>query len=160
VATVLIALVVPLAGCSGGSGDEGGGRSSATTAAPAGSDAATTTVDTTFSGEGSDTFCQQIRTYAESQRRLGGAANADVRAVYSDAARAVNESAAIAPSEIKRDVEVVAEAFTTLVRELEAVNYEITRIPPAVALRFMSAELQSATTRVEAYARNVCGAGG
>ena len=72
----------------------------------------------------------------------------------------VAESATIAPAEIKRDVEVVADAFTTLVRELEAVNYDITRIPPAVALRFMSAELESASTRVEAYARNVCGATG
>ncbi len=153
-------MTLPLAACSGGSDDDGADRSSVTTAAAAGGDAAATTVDTRFSGEGSDAFCQQIRAYAEGQRRLGGGANVDVRAVYSDAARAVSESAVIAPSEIKRDVEVVAEAFTTLVRELEAVNYEITRIPPAAALRFMSPELESATTRVEAYARNVCGAGG
>ena len=161
-AIVLVALALPLAACSGSDdGDDGGDRSSDTTAAAA-SDlpAGSTTVDTTFSGAGSDAFCRQIRTYAEGSRRLGEAANASVRTVFSDAARAVNESIALAPAEIKRDIEIVAEAFTTLVRELETVNYDFTRLPPAVALRFMSPELQSASTRVEAYARNVCGVAG
>ena len=152
-------MALPLGACSGGSDGDSESGSAPTTAA-AGGAGATATVDTRFTGEGSDAFCRQFRAYAESSRRLAQGGNLDVRTIYSDAARAVNESVGIAPPEIRRDVQVVAEAFTALVRELEAVNYEIQRVPPAAVLRFMSEELNTSTERVEAYARNVCGLGG
>lgn len=144
-------MALTLGACSGGS-DDGGDRSSPTTAR----DAAPTTVDTTFSGQGSEQFCSQIRAYADGTRQLSEAQAFDVRLIYTEAARAVSESAAIAPPEIRRDVEVVAEAFSTLVTELEAVNYDFERLPAPVALRFMSEELTTATARVEAYSRSVC----
>lgn len=144
-----------LTACSGGDSGNGGESASATTA-PARDGGASTTVDTTFSGEGSEAFCRQFRAYAESSRRLAQGGNLDVRTIYSEAARAVNESVGIAPPEIRGDVQVVAQAFSALVRELEAVNYDIQRVPPAVVLRFMSEELSTSTERVEAYSRSVC----
>ncbi|HVL26823.1 MAG TPA: hypothetical protein VM390_01655 [Acidimicrobiales bacterium] len=146
-----VVLVAGLAACGGGSGSED--RSSATTAP--GRDAPTT-VDTRFTGEGSAEFCRDILTYSERFRRLGEAASPDARTAYTEAARAVNASVGSAPPEIRRDVELVAGAFTDLVRELEAVDYQFPRLPPAVVTRFMSAELQSASTRVEAYIRTFC----
>jgi len=153
---VALILVVGLAlgACSGGSDGDSDGQSPTRAAAGPG---ATTTVDTRFTGEGGESFCRQFRDYAESSRRLAQGGNLDIRTIYADAARAVNESVGIAPAEIRRDVRVVAEAFTALVRELEAVNFDIQRVPPAVVLRFMSEELSTASERVEAYARNVCG---
>ncbi|MFP5317860.1 MAG: hypothetical protein ACLGI2_06135 [Acidimicrobiia bacterium] len=149
-------MALPLAACGGGSSGDDSEGATATTAAAAGGGEATTTVGTTFTGEGSDAFCRQFRAYADSSRRLAEGGNLDVRTIYSEAARAVSESVAIAPPEIRRDVEVVADAFVALVRELEAVNYEIRRVPSAVVLRFMSEELTTATERVEAYSRSVC----
>jgi hypothetical protein len=125
----------------------------ATTAAPV----ATTTVDTTFTGRGSEEYCKLSSSYKRAADQLSPTNDAQVRQFMQDAARDIKAAVAVAPSEIKADVEKVATSFDALVNGLVSVNFDYTRLPPELIATFMSEDLRRASTRVTAYARDVCG---
>jgi len=152
------------AGCSSGGSSGGGGAASGaadqgptTTVASAGS-AATQPVDTTFTGKGSGEYCKLAKTYADAQSKLGPTnTTPDLRQLFQDAARDIKAAVAVAPAEIKNDVQVVADGFNALVTSLASVNYDFTRLTPDLIARFQSKEFMDASTRVAAYSRTVCG---
>ena len=159
-----VLLALSLVACSGGS-DSGDGRTAAAASDTTGADDgaaggagrdAPTTVDTTFTGQGSADFCQKYRTYAEGFNRLGEGSTPALRALYANAAQAAKEAVDVAPDEIRADARVVADIFSSLVTALEGVNYDFTRLPQEFVAKFMSTELETASTRLEAYGRNVC----
>lgn len=155
-AACALALLV-MAGCSGGDDDE---SASDTTAPPAAAGPTTTVrpVDTSFTGQNSTQFCTLARTYTE---RFGGvSANptpAQLRTLTREGQTAITQAVNAAPAEIKTDVEVISRGFNTLVTELEKVNYEAARLPPAAFGALSAPEFTQSTTRFQSYIRTVCG---
>ncbi len=149
-----IALV--LAGCSGGDDD-----AAAPTTSAAAATAPTTTarpVDTSFTGQNSAQFCGLARTYNERFTTVNpNATPAQLRILAREGQTAITQAVNSAPAEIKRDVEVIANTFGTLLTELERVNFEIARLPPAALQSLQAPEFQQSTTRFQAYIRTVCG---
>ena len=148
------------------SGDDGGGKGAGATAAASTTVATAANtppqpVDTAFTGAGSAEYCKLARTYADAQGKLNPSnTTPDLRQLFRDAARDIKAAVAVAPAEIKGDVQIVADGFNALVSALEPVNYDFTRLTPDLIARFMSADFTAASTRVAAYSRNVCGVSG
>ena len=155
-----LALLV-LAGCSGG--DDDTATSAPSTTAPAAAGGPTTslrTVDTNFTGQGSAEFCNLARTYTERSNQLGpNATPAQLRTVAREGQTAINQALNAAPAEIKNDVQIIATAFGGLLTDLEAANYEVTRVAPASFARLQAPEFATASQRFQAYVRNVCKVG-
>lgn len=153
-AAFAIASVV-LTGCSGGDDDEAAPTTSAQAGGP------TTTmrpVDTSFTGQNSAEFCTLARTYNERFTSVGSNPSpAQLRTVTREGQTAITQAVNAAPAEIKPDVEVLARTFTGLLTELERVNFEVARLPPAALQSLQAPEFQASTTRFQAYIRTVCG---
>lgn len=147
-----LALVV-LAGCSN--------RDSKPSATPTTAAGPTTTlrpVDTSFTGANSAQFCALAKTYIDRSSNLGtGATAAQLRVASQDARTAISQAAAIAPAEIKSDAQTVSNAFVTLFNELERANFDPAKVSPAALAPLQTPELSTATTRFQAYLRQVCG---
>ncbi|MGH3907494.1 MAG: hypothetical protein ACRDTE_25455 [Pseudonocardiaceae bacterium] len=150
-----VALLV-LAACSGGDDDN---DASPTTVAPAAG--ATTTVrpvDTSFTGQNSAEFCALARTYNDRFTDVNANATpAELRTVAREGRDAITAATGSAPVEIKPDVEVIARTFSNLLTELERVNFEAQRLPPAALESLSAPEFQQSTQRFQAYIRTVCG---
>lgn len=160
-----VAVVAVTLGACGGNGNisDATRNQSTTTARPstAVGGAGSQTVDTKFTGTGSTEYCRLARSYSDAQSKLNPTnVSPDLRQLFQDAARDIRLAVAVAPAEINNDVQVVADGFSALVAALAPVNYDFTRLTPDLIARFMSAEFTAASTRVAAYARNVCGVGG
>ena len=115
--------------------------------------------DTDFSGDGSGEFCDLARQYEEDFEDTGNASTAgEVKKEYEELTVAIDELSDEAPDEIKADVEVVDEAFTTYYETLEKYDFDFTKIPKAETekLDLDSTEIESASNRVEAYFEKVC----
>lgn len=153
-----VALLV-LAGCRG----DGDGDAAPTTSAPPGTAAGgpTTTarpVDSSFTGQNSAQFCALARTYNERFTKVGtNPSAAELRTVAREGQTAITQAVSTAPAEIKADVQVLATTFGGLLSELEKVDFEAARLPPAAFTELSSLEFQTATTRFQAYIRTVCG---
>ena len=148
-----VALVV-MTGCSGGDDND-----AASTTAPAAPGPSTTLrpVDTSFTGQDSAQFCALARTFSDRFATVGANATpAQLRTVAREGEAAINQAVSAAPAEIKKDVEGIASGFTTFLRELEKVNFEATRLPPAAVQSLSAPEFQQSTTRFQAYFRSVC----
>ena len=152
----LLFVAVMLTACGGG---KSGGSASPTTAGTGVSSGTpgTQPVDTRFSGEGSADYCKLARSYQEASSKVGQGASADLRQLFQDAARDIQAAVAVAPTEIKPDVTLVAQGFSALVTALNNANYDFTKLAPDLIVRFQSQEFMAASTRVGAYAKNVCG---
>lgn len=151
-----------MAGCSSSSG---GDKAASTTAPPSSVASGPTTtvrpVDTSFSGANSALFCGLARTYNE--RFSKASANptpAELRTVSREGQTAITQAVNAAPPEIKKDVEVIAAAFGSLLVELEKVNFEAAQLTPSALGSLSTPEFGQATTRFQAYVRNVCGVAG
>ncbi|MDQ3642495.1 MAG: hypothetical protein M3450_13770 [Actinomycetota bacterium] len=156
-----IALVF-LTSCNGGDDD----KAAPATSAPAGatSTGPTTTVrpvDTSFTGQNSAQFCALARTYNERFTSVGANPTpAQLRTLSREGQTAITQAVSAAPAEIKRDVEVIANTFNVFLGELEKVNFEVARVPPAALQSLSAPEFQQSTTRFQAYTRTVCGVTG
>lgn len=152
-----LALVL-LSACSGG--DDDGKDAAPTTSAPAVTAAPGATTTPTFTGQNSSQFCGLARTYNERFTSVGANATpAQLRTVAREGQTAITEAVRTAPAEIKPDVEVVARTFTTLLAELEKVNFEITRLPPTALQALSAPDFQASTQRFQTYLRDVCKVG-
>lgn len=150
--------IVVIGACSGG--DDGGDAASNTTSPTVASGPTTTVrpVDTSFTGQNSTQFCTLARTYSERFSRFSGNPTpSELRTLTREGQQAINQAVNAAPAEIKRDVEIISGGFTTLVAELEKVNFEAARLPPAAFASLSAPEFAQATTRFQSYSRTVCG---
>ena len=154
-----VLLLVALTACSGDDDDD---DASTTTAAPADTAATTTSrpVNTSFTGQDSTQFCNLSRTYSDRFSAVSSNPTpAQLRTVSREGQAAITQASSAAPAEIKPDVEVLARTFTNLIAELEKVNYEVTRLPPAALQSLQAPEFAQSTTRFQAYIKQVCGIG-
>jgi hypothetical protein len=84
---------------------------------------------------------------------------AQLRTLAREGQTAITQAVNAAPTEIKPDVQVIANTFGGLLTELEKVNFEATRMPPSAFNSLSSPEFTASTTRFQAYIRTVCTAG-
>ena len=155
-----VALLV-MTGCSGG-GDEDDAASN-TTAPPASAGPTTTVLstNTSFTGQNSAQFCGLARTFNERFGRVSSTPTAaELRTLTREGQTAITQAVNAAPAEIKRDVELIATSFGGLLTELEKVNFEAARLPPAALQSLSAPEFTQAATRFQAYLRSVCGVTG
>lgn len=153
VTTVLLTLL--LAAC-GGDSDDAGPAAVTTTTTTAGT-ATPGSIDTNFTGQGSEQFCGLARSYRERLDRLGTTDPTQLRGLANEAQTAIKEAQVAAPPEIKGDVQVVAAASLAFFEQLGRVNYDLTKMPPDAAAVFQRPEVQASTQRVGAYTEKVCG---
>jgi hypothetical protein len=148
-----------LASCSGGSSTGEQAEAPATTRLSDAQTAGTGPTGTAFTGTGSGDYCRLARAYATSAEQFTAPTNAaELRQAFADASRDINAAAAVAPPEIKPDVQVVAAGLSAIIAGMEAADYDLTRLattPPSLPPNF-----EAASARLESYARDVCRLGG
>ena len=151
-------VLILLTACSGDDDDK---DAAPTTSAPAVTAAPGSTTAPTFTGQNSAQFCGLARTYNERFTSVGANPTpAQLRTVAREGQTAISQAVTTAPGEIKADVEVLARTFTTLLGELEKVNFEIQRLPPAALQSLSAPDFQASTQRFQIYLRDVCKVGG
>ena len=140
-----------MAGCSGDDNDSD-------TASPAAGPTTTVRpVDTSFTGQNSEQFCNLARTYNERFGRVSANPSAaELRTLSREGQTAITQAVGSAPAEIKRDVEIIAAAFNGLLAEMEKVNFEVTRLPQTAFSGLSTPEFTQSTLRFQSYTRNVC----
>jgi hypothetical protein len=156
---VALALVAVAAGCGGGGSSTKAAPRASTTATTA-----TTVVPTSafsFSGADSARFCEFTRTYYDRFAKLlvgltGRADKGELRRVVEELTGATREAVAVAPAEIKADMQTVADAATEVVAALDRADFDSSKVPPDVAARLQAPEVKVARDRVDAYVRKVC----
>lgn len=155
-----VALLV-MAGCSGGDDKDAATGTTAPAATTGGPTTTIRPVNTSFTGQNSAQFCTLAKTYNERFSKVSANPTpAELRTVTREGQTAITQAVNAAPPEIKKDVEVISAAFTTLLAELEKVNFEAARLPPAALGSLSAPEFAQSTTRFQAYIRNVCGVTG
>jgi len=144
-------LTVLLAAC-GGDSDEA--EPSSTTAAGS---ATPGSVDTNFSGKGSEKFCSLARGYRDRLGQLGTTDPAQLKALVQEAESSIKDLVPAAPSEIKGDVQVLASGASAFFQQLARVNYDITKLSADAISSLQKPEFQASTQRLGAYTEKVCG---
>ena len=154
-AVAALGAVLVLAACSSGSRGRPA-KGPTTTAAAGGGTVATGPPGTSFTGAGSSEYCRLSRDYAASAKQFAVPTNAaELRQVFEDAAKDIKAVLAVAPPEIKADVQTVANGLASIMTVMEAAQYDENRFaatPPSLPPNF-----DAASTRIDAYTRNVCG---
>jgi hypothetical protein len=154
-----LAAVVVAAAVVGGCGGSGSKSSKSSKTLPTQSTATGATTAPTFSGAGSARFCELVRTYRDRLAGLTGPSStpAQRRQFGQELGPAIRQAVAVAPAEIKADVTLVAGAATDYLAALEKAGYDFGKVPPDALERFQAPDVMAASSRLEAYSRNVCG---
>jgi hypothetical protein len=148
VVSVGLAAVVGLTGCGGGSDKKAAPTSTlpTVTTTPVGNDQASTP------------FCQLAKTYTEKFAALLPSANDPVklRAATTDAEAAIRQAKATAPTEIKADVNVVANTAGDALAALQKKNFVLADAPEAVT-KLQEPAFQTAFDNLTKFTRAHCG---
>ena len=122
------------------------------------------TVDTDFTGEGSEEVCSYARDLEQSGVLSGGTdLNKEEFAKFEDV---LNNFEDKAPSEIKGDVQTFQKTIAALKSIYEKYDYDATKLAGAatsdpevakVVASMSDPEFESASTRLDAYFEQVCG---
>ena len=122
----------------------------------------TTTIPTTTSttlpgGE----FCEVIRSFTQKLLGVGPVLGDPERlaTLLRETGPVIDQVEATAPADIAPDVRLLAATSRQLLAELEAVDFEYTRLQPGTVERIQTPESQAAAIRLQGYIRDVCGVG-
>lgn len=115
-------------------------------AAPAGSD-----------DPDDERFCTLARTYVESMNRTAPEDAQGFGKGLREARSIILEMQEVAPPEIVDDVLRVTGVLTVVVPALEAVDFDLRRVPPEVLRLLQDPEFQTSATRLQAYTEDACG---
>jgi len=166
---VLLGLALVAAGCGGG-----GSKSSApeaTTTVEETTPAATTEAESTEDAEEAETpdlssfaTSENCRRFAEAASELSQAFTGTGSADIEQTAEFFSEFASQAPSDIRADFEVLADAYAKIADALEGVDTSSGEVPSAEALQKLQelsteldqAELAKAGTNITAWVQNNC----
>jgi hypothetical protein len=143
---------------------------SATSARGAATSAAGSTapVDTNFSGKGSKAFCDLARQYADQAQKQASAANNPngLKDTFTQLDQIMPKLQSTAPSEIKADVQTVADEFKKVEAIFKQYDWDFTKLVTAAQkdptlLQSMQFEndpnFAAAGQRLDAYGKKVCG---
>jgi len=149
----VVAVLVVLSGCNGGDDFPSLEASTTTTVAPAPAGPATSV----RSGTG-NAFCDFLDTYNERFGRFNAGLTDpnQLRTVMSEAAAAIREAEATAPAEVKADLTTMRMAFESLIRALEQVGFDFSRLRLDTLAVLQNPEFVQASLRMEAYTRQNC----
>jgi len=148
-------LTLLLAGCGGDSDDAepAAGPTTTTTAAAA----TPGSIDTNFTGQGGERFCEVARTVQQRLAKLPQANPTELRSLATETEAAIRELQAVVPPEIKGDAQVVFGASIAFFQELARVDYDATKLTPEALAVTQRPEVQASGQRLEAYSQKVCG---
>ncbi|MGI9023649.1 MAG: hypothetical protein ACR2HV_10575 [Acidimicrobiales bacterium] len=116
----------------------------------------------TPAADGTDEFCARIAASLKEGFGLG-AANATspeaMRQAFEGSRARSEDTVAVAPAEIRPDLQVLAAAVAKVSDALAAANYDISAVGPEAGIieTFGSPEVQQAATRTVAYVKEHCG---
>ena len=155
---VLVVLLLVAAACGGGDAEP----AATSTAAPAGGGGTATTVAPTTTvaapaGNPSDDFCEFIVGYSEdADFNPIGLNPEELENLFTTNVDAINEAVQLAPSEIKTDVEMFADAYSGFVGLLAEYDFNFLALSDAALddprmTALDDPELQAAGDRIEAY---------
>ncbi|MEA2704198.1 MAG: hypothetical protein QOD63_2143 [Actinomycetota bacterium] len=148
---VLIGILAALALVTCGGSDKK--ASTTTTVSPL---TTTQSIDTNFTGAGSAEFCDLAKTLNTNISSAAGGSTAQLKANLEKADAAIHKAVDAAPAEIKPDVKVIADSFTSAVTAIAGVNYDLTKVPPAALATFQTPEFSNSAARLQAYMTDVC----
>ena len=170
------AFTVSLAACGGDDGDSSApDEGSDSTEAPAasseapdssegGDDSAATTAAPDFSGEGGSEFCTQAQHYEQelADQSIDPTDPESVRDSYAATLEALETMRENAPDEIRADVVILTDTFAAFVDLVGEDGFDMTKLqenPEAMAAleSLNTQEFLDASTRIAAYASEVCG---
>ena len=123
-------------------------------------------VDTNFTGAGSAAFCGLARDLDKSGGLSGGLDSGDpntLKAQYTKFLGIIKDITAKAPSEIKGDFQISLKAFAAVGDAYAKYDWDIKKLSAAMATdtslatTLTSSDMDSATTRIDAYLAKVCG---
>lgn len=118
------------------------------------------TLDTSFSGPGDERFCGLARSYIEQfSRRAGPGETRAFGEALAEARTIVLEMQDVAPAEIVADVLKLTDVLGFVVPALEAVEFDLSRVPPDALLQLQDPDFQASAARLQAYTETVCDAG-
>ena len=176
-AVLSLALIGALAACGGGSSSSsskttskgttaGNSGSNGSTGATDASSEASITIDTTFTGKGSEAVCNYAKDL-QSVDLTGDPTKApDLKATFTKIEDVLNNIKDKAPDEIKADVTTMFAGYQKLIDLYKKYDYDTAKMvdaaskDPDIAAQFASidsAEIAAASARVSAYFSNVCG---
>lgn len=136
--------------------------SSSTTGSPATSPPATgnmpgVSTDTSLSSPGDQRFCVLARSYIEqfSRRAAPGETRAFGEALQ-EAQSIVLELRAVAPAEIVADIVKLTSVLGEVVPALEAVDFDLSQVPPEVLLPLQDPDFRASAARLQSYTETAC----
>jgi hypothetical protein len=141
--------VIGLAACGGGGDDK------VSTA----SDSDSTATTKASSGDGGGgAYCGLAAKYSGLQNFNPSGDAASIRATLENAKAALDESVRVAPSEIKADVRVIADAFGPFIEALAKANYDFTKLNPQdpAFAKIQDPQVTAASQRITAWAKAHC----
>lgn len=151
VPTACLVALLPLIGCSDDDKNDGATPTSAGTATTA------RPVDTSFTGEGSEEFCQFITTFTEGSQNVSPTASpAELETSFREALAAIDQAVSVAPGEIKNDVTSIADTFERVVTAVSTADFNLDRVDTTTLEALQSEGFLDAVTRLQAYLTTIC----
>lgn len=136
--------------------DDGGGNAQSLEEALDGGSTTTGGDDGSFSGAGSDDFCEMAREVDETDPFESSDPD-DIQAGFEEANRLIDEVIDRAPDEIRDDFETVAEGFRAFGEILEEHDWDLFAVPEEAAAELEDSRFEEAADRIDRYMEEVCG---
>jgi hypothetical protein len=113
-------------------------------------------------GGGGDAYCGLAAKYSGLENSFAaGADAASLRSSLEKAKDALDDAVKVAPSEIKADVKVIADAYGPFIDAMAKANFDFTKLNPQdpAFAEIQKPEVAAAAQRIEAWGKAHCGAG-
>lgn len=156
IATIVVGIALSTS-CSGGSDDASSPATSAATTTLSQPSTTLRPVDTSFTGVGSADFCNLGKAFNDRFTNIGTPSTpAQLRTAMGEARNAITQAVAVAPPEIRTDMQVLSTAIGEFFSALDRVNFDANRLDLSSLRAFQAPEFVTASLRLEAYLKNVC----
>jgi hypothetical protein len=158
---------VVLAGC-GGSSKTASTGAGTTSAAPSAATSSTAPASKAASGSGSSStnlgggsFCDKAKSVSaqvmSSAEDLATGTPDKIKAFEQNALNELKALQGQAPDEIKGSISTLVNAEQTLFNDLQAVNFDFSKVGTQIATQFSSPQFTQATTQIDNYLESKCG---
>jgi hypothetical protein len=158
---VTFAVTIPLLAACGGGGSSTkttNAATSGTTGAPGvttGSGQASATSVPKFSGNSGSSWCDLVRSFKDNTKLQD--ITKDPKGWTNAANSAIDKVNNSAPGPIKDDIHTLVAALRAMIQVLAADNYDFKKITPDQLKTFSDQKFTDASTRIDAYDKQVCG---
>ena len=152
--TLLFAVLFGVAAC--------GGSDNKTENASDTNDVTTTEASGSSDGDGGDAYCGLAAKYSGLENSFTpGADAAQLRSALETSKDALADAVKVAPSEIKADVKLIADAYVPFIEAMAKANFDFTKLNPQdpAFANLQKPEIAAASQRIEAWSKANCGTG-